>query len=230
MVGNVDLVYGMQWRVALTLRPGRSVLEQATTLYNPSDTRHRFYWWTNAAVGTWDDSQLVYPMEFTATHGFTQVDTWPVDSSGVDLSRPGNHRKGAVSLFSHGSHEPFMGVYHPRTRAGVAHWADPAELPAKKIWSWGADAEGRDWRRALSDDDSAQVEIQAGLFRNQETYAFLEPQETIRFREHWVPVRAIGGILPRNTGRRRPHRAPDARACCPWAPRSRAVSPAAACA
>jgi tetratricopeptide (TPR) repeat protein len=194
VVGNVDLVYGMQWRVALTLRPGRSALEQATTLYNRSETRHRFYWWTNAAVEAWDDSELVYPMEFTASHGFTQVDTWPVDSSGVDLSRPGNHSKGAVSLFSHGSHEPFMGVYHPRTHAGVAHWADPAELPAKKLWSWGADAEGRDWRRALSDNDSAEVEIQAGLFRNQETYAFLEPQESIRFREYWIPVRDLGGF------------------------------------
>ena len=93
VVGNIDLVYGMQWRVALTLRPGRSVLEQATTLYNRSETRHRFYWWTNAAVETWDDSQLVYPMEFTATHGFTQVDTWPVDTSGVDLSRPFEGRR-----------------------------------------------------------------------------------------------------------------------------------------
>jgi tetratricopeptide (TPR) repeat protein len=194
VVGNVDLVYGMQWRVGLTLRPGRSVLEQTTTLYNRSDVRHRFYWWTNAAVESWDDSQLVYPMEFTATHGFTRIDTWPVDSDGVDLSRPGNHLKGAVSLFSHGSREPFMGVYHPRTRAGVVHWADPAELPAKKVWSWGGDAEGRDWRRALSDNESAEVEIQAGLFRNQETYAFLEPQESIHFREDWIPVRGIGGI------------------------------------
>ena len=171
MVGNIDLVYGMQWRVELTLRPGRAVLEQATTLYNRSDLRHRFYWWTNAAVEAWDDSKLVYPMAFTASHGFTQVDTWPVNAAGVDLSRPGNHLSGPVSLFSHGSREPFMGVYHPRTRAGVAHWADPAELPAKKVWSWGADADGRDWRKALSDNDSAEVEIQAGLFRNQETYA-----------------------------------------------------------
>ncbi len=194
VVGNIDLVYGMQWRVALTLHPHRSVLDQSTALYNRSETRHRFYWWTNAAVETWDDSQLIYPMEFTASHGFTQIDTWPVDSAGVDLSRPGNHRKGAVSLFSHGSREPFMGIYHLRTGAGVAHWADPAELPAKKVWSWGADAEGRDWRRALSDNDSAEVEIQAGLFRDQETYAFLEPQETIRFREYWIPVRGIGGF------------------------------------
>ena len=198
VVGNVDLVYGMQWRVELRLRPGRSVLEQTTILYNRGDLRHRFYWWTNAAVQSWDDSVLVYPMEFTSTHGFTRVDTWPVDSAGIDLSRPGNHRRGAVSLFSHGSHEPFMGVYHPRTRAGVVHWADPVELPAKKIWSWGVDAEGLDWRKALSDDDSAEVEIQAGLFRNQETYAFLEPQETIRFHEDWMPVRNIGGISRAN--------------------------------
>lgn len=195
VVGNVDLVYGMQWRVELTLRPGRAALEQTTTLYNRSDLRHRFYWWTNAAVEAWDDSRLIYPMAFTASHGFTQVDTWPVSAEGVDLSRPGNHLKGPVSLFSHGSREPFMGIYHPRTEAGVAHWADPGELPAKKVWSWGADADGRDWRKALSDNDSAEVEIQGGLFRNQETYAFLEPQETVRFHEVWMPVRRIGGFV-----------------------------------
>ena len=195
VVGNVDLVYGMQWRVELTLRPGRAVLEQATTLYNRSDLRHRFYWWTNAAVEAWDDSEIVYPMAFTASHGFTEVDTWPVNRKGVDLSRPGNHLQGPVSLFSHGDREPFMGVYHPRTRAGVVHYAEPALLPAKKVWSWGADADGRDWRKALSDNDSAEVEVQAGLFRNQETYGLLEPQEVVRFREEWQPVREIGGFV-----------------------------------
>src|SRR5439155_1729602 len=157
-----------------------------------------FYCWSNAAVQVGDASRLIYPMELTAAHGFTEVDTWPVDRHGTDLSRPGNHTKGAVSLFSHGTREPFMGVYHPRTRAGVVHYADPAELPAKKVWSWGADAEGLDWRRALSDDGSAEVEIQAGLFRNQETYAFLDPQESIHFREYWLPVREIGGFSRAN--------------------------------
>ncbi len=198
VLGNVDLVYGMQWRVELTIRPGRATLEQTTTLYNRSDQRHRFYWWTNAAVEAWDDSQLIYPMPFTASHGFTEVDTWPVNQAGVDLSRPGNHMQGPVSLFSHGSREPFMGVYHPKTRAGVAHFAPPAELPAKKVWSWGADADGRDWRKALSDNDSAEVEIQAGLFRNQETYAFLAPQENVLFHEYWMPVREIGGFVRAN--------------------------------
>src|SRR5437667_3065012 len=87
-----------------------------------------------------------------------------------------------------------MGVWNPKTNAGIVHFADYGEVPAKKIWSWGVDADGLDWRSALSDNNSAYVEIQAGLFRNQETYAFLEPRQTISFSEYWMPVREIGGI------------------------------------
>lgn len=197
-VGNIDRPYGMQWRVELTLRPGRSLLEQTTTLYNRSDMRHRFYWWTTASVRAEGDSHILYPMEFTAAHYFADVDTWPVDSSGVDLRYPRNHLAGFVSRFAYGSREPFMGVYNPSTGSGMVHVADHHDMPGKKIWSWGWDDEGKDWRRALSDDLSAYLEVQAGLFRNQETYAFLEPQQRLRFRETYQPVRAIGGFSRAN--------------------------------
>jgi len=116
----------------------------------------------------------------------------------VDLSRVGNHLYGPVSLFAHGSREGFMGVYHPWNRTGVVHYSSPEDAPTKKIWSWGSDADGLDWRKALSDDDSAYVEVQAGLFRNQETYGLLGPQGVIRFTEYWMPVRGIGGITRAN--------------------------------
>jgi tetratricopeptide (TPR) repeat protein len=197
-IGNIDRPYGMQWRVELRLRPGRAVLEQHTVLYNRSDARHRFYWWTNAAVEAWDETRILYPMEFTASHGFGDVDTWPVNSAGVDLSVVGNHKYGPVSRFSHGSREPYMAVYHPSRKAGVVHVSSPLDLPAKKIWSWSSDADGLDWRRALSDNNSAYIEIQAGLFRNQETYGFLEPQEAVRFSESWIPIRDLGGVARAN--------------------------------
>ena len=197
-VGNQDRVYGMQWRVALTLRPGQARLEQDVALYNGSDTRHRFYWWSNAGVRVWDDSRIEYPQRFTASHGFREIDTWPVNKAGVDLTVVGNHKFGPVSEFSHGSREPFMGVYHPHTRAGVVHYSSMLDSPTKKFWSWGSDPDGLDWRKALSDDQSAYVEVQSGLFRNQETYAFLAPQEQIRFTEYWMPVREIGGITRAN--------------------------------
>jgi len=197
-IANIDRVTGMQWRVELRLYPGRSVLEQRTTLYNRSDVRHRFYWWTNAAVRVTDDSRILYPMRFTASHGFRDIDTWPVDSRGTDNSVVGNHVVGPVSRFSHGSREGYMAVYHPPTQSGVVHYSSPTDLPAKKIWSWGRDQNGLNWREALSDDNSAYVEIQAGVFRDQETYGFLEPQDEVRFTECWLPIRGLHGLARAN--------------------------------
>lgn len=197
-VRNIDRVYGMEWCVELTLHPGEAALEQKTTLYNPGGERHRFYWWTNAGVQVWDDSRLYYPQEFSVFHGFTDLDTWPVDRTGVDLSIVGNHKFGPVSRFSYASNEPYMGIYHPKTNAGVVHYSTRDDLPAKKVFSWGSDAEGLEWRNALSDNHSAYVEIQAGLFRNQETYGFLGPQQSIHFTEVWLPILEIGGVARAN--------------------------------
>ena len=197
-IGNVDQVYGGQWRVELRLSPGRSVLEQQVDLSNASRARHRYYWWSNGAVQVWDDSHLVYPTELMATHGFTRIERWPIDQKGRDLSIIRNQEDGPVSLFTFRTKEPFVGVYHPNTQSGTVHVASPSELPTHKVWSWGHDREAADWRTALSDDDSAYIELQAGLFRNQETYAFLEPQDTVSFSEYWLPVRDLGGITRAN--------------------------------
>jgi tetratricopeptide (TPR) repeat protein len=198
VIGNIDRVYGVQWSVELVLRPGSTVLEQHVRLSNRSDVRHRFYWWSNAGVQVWDDSHIQYPMRFAAAHGFAEVQRWPVDAQGKDLSVIHNQTDGPVSLFVHGSREDFMGVWNPHARTGTVHFANYAELPAKKIWSWGVDADGLDWRKALSDNDSAYVELQGGLFRNQETYAFLEPRQTVAFTEYWMPVRDTDGISRAN--------------------------------
>ena len=197
-VGNIDRVYGMQWGVELVLQPDSTLLEERVTLYNRSDVRHRYYWWNNAGIEVWNDSRVEYPMRYAASHGFTEVTHWPIDAEGKDLSIIKNQTDGPVSMFVHGSHEPFMGIWNPKTQTGIVHYAEYSELPAKKIWSWGVDADGLAWRKALSDNDSACVEVQAGLFRNQETYAFLDPGQTIRFSEFWMPVRGTGGISRAN--------------------------------
>ena len=198
-IGNTDQMYRSRWRVELRLRPGRTTLEQRVDLLNASDVRHRYYWWSNGAVQAWEDSQLVYPTELMATHGFTSIEPWPIDRQGRDLSVIRNQIDGPVSLFTYGTREGFVGVYHPHTKSGTVHVADPAELPVHKVWSWGNDRDASTWREALSDDHSGYVELQAGLFRNQETYAFLEPQESVRFTEYWLPVRDLGGITRATT-------------------------------
>src|SRR6202045_1352187 len=102
-VGNIDRVYGMQWSVELVLRPHSTVLEQRVTLNNRSDVRHRFYWWNNAGVQVWDDSRIQYPMRFVASHGFRDVQPWPIDAEVNDLSVENYQTKGPDSSFVHGS-------------------------------------------------------------------------------------------------------------------------------
>jgi tetratricopeptide (TPR) repeat protein len=194
IVGDTNQMHRSRWHVELRLQPSTTVVEQRVELYNAGDARHRYYWWSNGAVQAWDDSRLVYPTELMATHGFTSIEPWPIDRQGRDISVIRNQTDGPVSLFTYRTREPFVGVYHARTNSGTVHLADPAELPTHKVWSWGYDRDAATWREALSDDDSGYVELQAGLFRNQETYAFLEPQETVRFTEYWLPVRDLGGI------------------------------------
>ena len=105
----------------------------------------------NTAIYTVLDATLLSPPPYenpdrlVAVWGILparDIDTWPVDSRGTDNSVVGNPRFGPVSRFSHGSREPYMAVYHPRTEAGVVHYSSPFDLPAKKIWSWGSNANG----------------------------------------------------------------------------------------
>lgn len=192
-VGNTDRVYGMVWTVQNILRPGSTVLEQHVTLSNPTALRHHYFWWNNGAVEVHDDSRIWYPM-----HATVEGQPWPVDSKGVDQSLISNQIAGQVSLFAAGCREPFMGVYNPQSDSGTVHYADHAQVPAQKIWSWGVDKDDLQWRHTLSDNNSAYIEIQGGLFKDQDTFGYLQPLETRSFTEYWMPVRGIGAISRAN--------------------------------
>jgi tetratricopeptide (TPR) repeat protein len=196
-VGNRDRVYGMDWTVEIVLRPGSTLLEEHVTLSNHSDARHHFFWWNNAGVEVWSDSIICYPMQFTIEDGAANIDTWPVNLKGQDLSLFKNHGSG-FEAFAYGSSETFMGVYSPHTDSGVVHWADFSAVPSKKFFSWGIDRNALDWGNRLSDNHSAYVEVQSGLFKDQTTFEFLQPRQSIRFTEFWMPVRGIGTITRAN--------------------------------
>lgn len=191
-VGATDRTTGMRWAVEFSLETGSAVVRQNVFLENPTPVRHRYYWWTNAGITPQEDTRFIVPTRLVANHGFTNVDTWPLSTTRVDRSVVAGYSSG-LGLFAHGSREPFLAVYHPKSRTGTLHYADPAIVPGKKTWTWGRE-DGKQYREELTDNNSNYVEIQAGLFPNQETFAFFAPWQARSFTEYWMPVRKLDGI------------------------------------
>ncbi len=192
-VGAIDRASGMQWRVEYVLHPGSTVLEQRVNLYNRSAARRPYYWWANAAVA-FDDRAMrfVIPANALKAHGRAEISAWPVNAAGVDMSVVSNHQD-QDGWFALGCDEPFFGIYKPASRSGVAHFAGPDVVPGKKIWYWGK--KGDEYVRTdLTDNFPSYVEIQAGVFRDQDTVGFLQPEQELHFSEYWIPVYDLGGI------------------------------------
>jgi glycosyltransferase involved in cell wall biosynthesis len=76
----------------------------------------------------------VIASEYSGSADFVRPNTaYPVRCTITDIG-PGN--------------EPYMAVYHPKTNAGIVHYATRTDLPSKKVFSWGSDAEGLQNERA----------------------------------------------------------------------------------
>jgi hypothetical protein len=191
VVEDQDRASGMTWRDEFILRPGVAVLEQRVALANTGAARQPYHWWANAAVEL-DDPHLkiVYPVKWMLPHGDGPMFDWPLNN-GVDLSDVANHQK-AVGLFGHGSNEPWMAIYKPSSRSGVAHWADPRQLPGKKIWLWAED--NKIVLETLTEKFNSYVEMQAGTSETQPEFLFLEPGEVKRFNEYWIPFRDLSSV------------------------------------
>ncbi len=193
IVENVDRVTGLNWRVEFVLRPGSAALEQRVLLWNHGQVRKPYSWWSNASVEIEQPGmQFIVPTRLVMTHGAQQIFPWPVSASGRDESLVAGHKQD-LALFAEGCREPFAAVYKPRSRSGVAHFADPAQVSGKKIWVWGLNVEANT-RRQVTDGNSFYVEFQAGTFTNQEMFSFLQPGEARGFSEWWIPVFDLGGV------------------------------------
>lgn len=180
--GAVDRISGIRWRVAYTLRPGSAVLEQETSLYNPGSVRQSYQWWTSAAVRVPGGGlQFALPAQVTASYPPGVLESWPVDTKGVDRRRSVNYSE-PLQVFAYASREPFFGTYNVESRTGLAHWADPREMPGKQIRVSG-NKDRRDF-----------VDIQAGVMPLPEMMEYLPPQESRSFSELWIPFRNTGGI------------------------------------
>ena len=197
--GNCDRMTRMAWSVEVVLHPESAAIEINSKLYNRTELPGRFYYWLNAAVPLYGDSQFIYP-ESTArlfTHPpmdisqIARVD-YPVHK-GVDISIFKNIPQ-HFPVFAETMEEDFFGIYHHNLQSGLVHFADHSLVRGRKIWVFGNSRDGKIWIDKLTDSGLDYCELQTGPFSLQSDYRLLRPGEIHVQKDTWYPVGALGGF------------------------------------
>jgi tetratricopeptide (TPR) repeat protein len=208
-VGEIEIRHRMKWLIGLTLYPDSSVLEATIRLFNRTPFPHSFLCWANVAVHTNPDYQIIFPpsTEFATFHGKNQFSRWPISrevfnrmdyTGGVDVSWWKNHPR-ATSFFAWNYLEDFLAGYDHGKEAGVVHVADHHIVPGKKFWTWGTGERGQMWETMLTETDGPYIELMVGAYSdNQPDYSWLQPYEVRTFKQHWYPIKRIGGVKNAN--------------------------------
>ena len=194
---------------AFTLHPDRAVLQIDVQLSNRTDQPQTFLWWANPAVHVNDDYQSVFPPDVHAVmdHGKRDVSDFPIATGtyykvnyapGTDISRYKNIPV-PTSYMAHHSDFDFVGDYDHGRSAGMLHVANHHLVPGKKQWTWGNSTFGQAWDRHLTDSDGPYIELMCGAFTdNQPDFSWLMPGEEKRFRQSFLPYKAIGPATQAN--------------------------------
>ncbi len=197
--GDCERVGRMIWCVEVILRPGFASIEMRTKLHNPTEYPKRFYYWMNAAVPIYNETQVIYPESTQRLYTHP-----PMDISRIAYLDFPVHKGRNISFFKNiPQHFPvfaeemkddFFGVYHHHLDAGLVHVADHALVRGRKIWMFGNQRDGRIWLDLLTDSGVDYCEVQTGPFSLQSDYRLLPPRKTYTQKDVWIPTGKIEGF------------------------------------
>jgi tetratricopeptide (TPR) repeat protein len=193
VVGNTEKMFRTRWTVRLTLHPGKAYLDEAITMYNPTDGVHPYYFWNCTAFPNLEGTRFIYPMTLGTDHNGTKFYKWPMHE-GKDLSLLRDYDT-MSSVFGYDCEFDFFGSYDYIRDRGLVSYANHMELKGKKAWTWGKDEFGVVSQMALSDAGpihAQYIEVQSGPLLTQSDYGMLKPHQAVAWREFWYPVHGLG--------------------------------------
>jgi hypothetical protein len=107
---------------------------------------------------------------------------WP----GAGLNRDRNARQMTALFWQPGS-APQFGAFHHDLGCGLMHLADPAQLPGKKVWTYGH-GKHRHWSQGTTDGGPAYCEIESRPLLDQSEKPQFPNNSERRYTEFWIPV------------------------------------------
>jgi len=179
IMSELDRFWGTRWSSAYTLYPDRSFVEVRVRIYNRTPFDTRYLYWNNCGFVLNNDTEFILPEDAGSMHG-KEVKTfsWPVWKH-MELNHWRNSPPDALGLYMLDAREPYFGYYEHKQHFGLVHYADLADLPGKKYWTWG-NGEYRVSRMRKTHHSSGEVygEIQSGRIVVQE-HKDRVPPETV---------------------------------------------------
>jgi hypothetical protein len=184
-VGEREARTGMEWVVELGLVGDFPVLVQRTALRNQTSTAHPWMCWTVCAVRSTTETEFIHSPHRVLLHDDRVVEAdWPGKGLNWDRSY-----KQMTALFWKPGGAATFGAFHHDHGFGTMHAADPAQLPGKKLWTYGHGAH-RAWGQGTTDGGLSYCEIESGPLLDQSQKPLFPAGTERRFTEFWLPVRA----------------------------------------
>ena len=177
MMGEAEPFQRMRAHVAVTVRPGSSVVEASATVYNNTDKPLPFMWWNNLAVRVHEQYKACFPpdVEWGNDHDRRAVISFPIMEGVYRTARPFDYGNGtdatwfsnvklptSVMISKGQSDMDFLGGYDFAADAGTVSVSDHRISPGKKIWTWGDGPFGRAWSANLTDNGDRYIELMTG--------------------------------------------------------------------
>ncbi|MDO8541075.1 MAG: DUF5107 domain-containing protein [Opitutaceae bacterium] len=182
-VGEREARTGMEWSVEIGLAEGCPALVQRTAFRNPTAMAQPWMSWTITAVRSTPDTEFIHPPHRVLVHDHRVVEMdWPGD--GLNWNR--NFRQMTALFWKPGS-APAFGAFHHDLGFGLMHFADPAQLPGKKVWTYGC-GRHRAWSLATSDGRESYAEIESGPLLDQSEKPLFAAGAERGYEEFWIPV------------------------------------------
>jgi hypothetical protein len=186
-VGEREARTGMEWVVELGLADGCPALVQRTAFRNLTGADHPWMSWTICAVRSTEETEFVHPPHRVLVHDDRLIEAdWPGD--GLNWDR--NAKQMTAYFWKPGS-APQFGAYHHELGCGLMHVADPAQLPGKKVWTYGY-GKDRAWSHGTTADGLAYCEIESGPLLDQAEKPVFRAGTERRYDEFWIPVHTRG--------------------------------------
>lgn len=200
IISECERKWRTRWSITYTLRPGVAALEMSVRIYNRTPLDSRCMYWANCGIPLTDDTEYIIPEHAGAMHGREDSTfSWPM-WRGKNQAFWKNTPE-PLGLYMLEKQEPYFGYYDHAAKCGLAHYADIADLPGMKYWSWGAGWIGREAiPPTVHPDGIAYGEIQSGRVVIQEHLDRVPPETEQAWTEYWIPVRNTGRFHGAGTG------------------------------